>query len=27
MKLNYGSDNKTALQAKFDAQKIAFGPI
>lgn len=27
MKLNYGSDNKSALQAKFDAQKIAFGPI
>jgi SAM-dependent methyltransferase len=27
MKLNYGHDNKTALQAKFDAQKIAFGPI
>lgn len=26
-KLTYGSDNKTALQAKFDAQKIAFGPI
>lgn len=25
--MNYGSDNKTALQAKFDAQKIAFGPI
>ena len=24
---NYGSDNKTALQAKFDAQKIAFAPI
>jgi SAM-dependent methyltransferase len=27
MKLNYGNDQKTALQAKFDAQKIAFGPI
>jgi len=27
MKLNHGSDNKTALQSKFDAQKIAFGPI
>ncbi|MFO7671827.1 MAG: class I SAM-dependent methyltransferase [Bacteroidales bacterium] len=27
MKLNYGSDKKSALQAKFDAQKIAFGPI
>ncbi len=27
MKLNYGSDQKSALQAKFDAQKIAFGPI
>ncbi len=27
MKLNFGSDKKTALQAKFDAQKIAFGPI
>lgn len=27
MKLNYGSDHKSALQAKFDAQKIAFGPI
>jgi SAM-dependent methyltransferase len=27
MKLNYGSDNKSALQAKFDAQKIAFAPI
>ena len=24
---NYGSDNKSALQAKFDAQKIAFAPI
>ena len=24
---NYGSDTKTALQAKFDAQKIAFAPI
>lgn len=27
MSRNYGSDDKTALQAKFDAQKIAFGPI
>ena len=27
MKQNYGSDEKTALQAKYDAQKIAFGPI
>ncbi|MEN8119809.1 MAG: methyltransferase [Bacteroidota bacterium] len=27
MALNYGSDNKSALQAKFDAQKIAFAPI
>ena len=27
MKLNYGSDHKSALQAKFDAQKIAFAPI
>ena len=27
MGLNFGSDKKTALQAKFDAQKIAFGPI
>lgn len=25
--MNFGKDNKTALQAKFDAQKIAFGPI
>ena len=24
---NYGSDTKSALQAKFDAQKIAFAPI
>ena len=24
---NYGSDEKSALQAKFDAQKIAFAPI
>ncbi len=24
---DYGSDSKTALQAKFDAQKIAFAPI
>jgi ubiquinone/menaquinone biosynthesis C-methylase UbiE len=24
---NYGNDDKSALQAKFDAQKIAFGPI
>jgi len=27
MDLTLGSDKKTALQAKFDAQKIAFGPI
>lgn len=27
MALNYGEDKKTALQAKFDAQKIAFAPI
>lgn len=27
MNENYGSDNKSALQAKFDAQKIAFAPI
>ncbi len=27
MKLNFGSDKKSAMQAKFDAQKIAFGPI
>jgi hypothetical protein len=27
MALNYGSDTKSALQAKYDAQKIAFGPI
>ncbi len=27
MEKNYGSDKKTALQAKYDAQKIAFGPI
>ncbi|MCP4411705.1 MAG: SAM-dependent methyltransferase, partial [Gammaproteobacteria bacterium] len=27
MELKFGSDKKTALQAKFDAQKIAFGPI
>jgi hypothetical protein len=27
MKLSYGSDTKSALQAKFDAQKIAFAPI
>jgi len=25
--INYGSDKKTAVQAKFDAQKIAFGPM
>lgn len=24
---DYGNDNKSAVQAKFDAQKIAFGPI
>jgi hypothetical protein len=27
MALNFGSDKKRAVQAKFDAQKIAFGPI
>ncbi|MDB4334845.1 methyltransferase [bacterium] len=27
MSYSYGSDEKTALQAKFDAQKIAFGPM
>ncbi|MBV1915864.1 MAG: methyltransferase domain-containing protein [Pseudomonadales bacterium] len=27
MDFTYGSDDKSALQAKFDAQKIAFGPI
>lgn len=27
MKISYGNDKKTAVQAKFDAQKIAFGPI
>jgi hypothetical protein len=27
MALTYGSDKKRAVQAKFDAQKIAFGPI
>lgn len=27
MEWTYGSDNKSALQAKYDAQKIAFGPI
>jgi hypothetical protein len=27
MALNYGTDKKRAVQAKFDAQKIAFGPI
>lgn len=27
MNYNYGNDNKTAVQAKFDAQKIAFAPI
>lgn len=27
MSFTYGSDDKTALQAKFDAQKIAFAPI
>lgn len=27
MSVSYGKDNKTALQAKFDAQKIAFAPI
>ncbi len=25
--MTYGNDNKRAVQAKFDAQKIAFGPI
>lgn len=25
--LNYGNDKKSAVQAKYDAQKIAFGPI
>jgi ubiquinone/menaquinone biosynthesis C-methylase UbiE len=25
--IDYGNDNKPAVQAKFDAQKIAFGPI
>ena len=24
---DYGNDNKSALTAKFDAQRIAFGPI
>lgn len=27
MKLTFGSDSKTALEAKYEAQKIAFGPI
>ena len=27
MAYNYGNDEKTALQAKYDAQKIAFAPI
>ncbi len=27
MSVTFGKDNKTALQAKFDAQKIAFAPI
>jgi hypothetical protein len=27
MALNFGSDKKRAVQAKFDAQKIVFGPI
>jgi hypothetical protein len=27
MARNYGDDNKSALQAKSDAQKIAFAPI
>jgi hypothetical protein len=27
MALNFGSDNKRAVQAKYDAQKIAFAPI
>jgi len=25
--IDYGNDNKPAVQAKFDAQKIAFGPV
>jgi len=25
--INYGNDDKSAVQAKFDAQKIAFGPL
>ncbi len=25
--MNYGEDNKSAIQAKYDAQKIIFGPI
>ena len=27
MGITYGRDEKSALQAKYDAQKIAFGPI
>jgi len=27
MALNFGSDEKRAVQAKYDAQKIAFAPI
>lgn len=27
MSLNFGSDKKRAVQAKYDAQKIAFGPV
>jgi len=27
MSLNYGTDKKSALQAKYDAQKLAFAPI
>jgi len=27
MSFTYGSDDKSALQAKYDAQKIAFGPV
>ncbi|MBN2482302.1 MAG: methyltransferase domain-containing protein [Bacteroidales bacterium] len=27
MAMNYGSDKKSAVQAKFDAQKIAFAPV
>jgi hypothetical protein len=27
MSLNFGSDKKRAVQAKYDAQKLAFGPV